>query len=741
MSFHELLYDWAAWGWPRMLNHLWQSTIILLIALAFTSLFKRGPSRLRYAVLLVASAKFLVPSALLVFIVGQVGIDFDGVAVHVRGGWQSAEIIQRVAEPVIEITEMEIAGSEVTQRAQAIRHNEFYCALTLIWVVGCATLLWVWLTRRARLAQNLRGGAEITQGSLYDALERARAKLEIARPVRLLVSPQVIVPGVWRTRRPVIALPQNVASHLSEEEVEAMLMHEMVHVARWDNLASNLNMLLCCLFWFNPLIWLIDRRLLAEREAVCDEKVIELGASASVYAASLLKVFRFSIGWKVAGLSSATGSDLQRRVKNIMAGHTNKSLRARRMLIGLVVTVLLALSTLAGIAGHESAAAAHGEGHPASHALSEGKNSDLASQTPAPKADTKLPAEAVARMIQRLEQAPHVPARYENPIDAPLIITDARVKVISSAESDGPTEDDETYEMITEPRITLTNNTNRRITRLRVSFDMKPVSHDITTLKVPIPPNSIRTVSIGRHSWSNILAAGSAKRLVVRLAGVQFEDGSTWSAMGVEKGGQLDAPRAPEALIEQPTATETTAPTPEPEVAASQSNPLPEDESAEYIPARFVNPPGAPVVITEARTRLGVRPEDNYAAHRFAGTDEITYLPVLTVENTTGQRITRVKLRFKADRGSHAVTFITGPIHPNSTYTVRKSTVISGSARNMSVQILGVRFEDGSVWGSLDSTINARDEFISIPLSISRPGPESTSQPTPRPPRRDGQDN
>ena len=739
MSFHELLYEWTAWGWPRMLNHLWQSTLILLVALAFTSSFKRSPARLRYAVLVVASAKFLVPSALLVFIVGQVGIDFNGVASHVRGGWQSAEIVQRVAEPVIEITEMEIAGFEVTQTAQAIRHNEFYCALTLIWAVGCAVLLCAWLMRRARLAHDLRGGAEITQGGLHDALERARAKLKIARPVKLLVSPQVIVPGVWRTRRPVIALPQNVASHLSEEEVEAMLMHEMVHIARWDNFASNLSMLLCCLFWFNPLVWLIDRRLLAEREAACDEKVIELGASASVYAASLLKVFRFSIGWKVAGLSSATGSDLQRRVKNIMAGHSNKSVRARRMLIGLVATVLFALSTLAGIVGHNSAAAAPGEGHPASHALSEGKTPDLASQTPAPKADTKLPAEAVARMIQRSEQAPHVPARYENPIDAPLIITDARVKVVSSAESDGHTEGDETFELITEPRITLANNTDRRIIGLRLGFYMKPISQDITKLRVSIPPNSIRTVSIERHNWSNILVAGSAKRLVVKVFSVQFEDGGTWGAIGTEHDVKLDAPRAPEAPTEQPPAAESTAPTPRPEGAHQSDVFLPDDESVEYIPARFVNPPGAPIIITEARTRLGVRPEDNYAAHRFAGTDEVTYLPILTVTNTTGQRITRVKLRFKADRESHAVTFISGPIAPHSTYIVRKNTVISGSARNMSVQIVGVRFEDGSVWGSLDSTINGRDEFVSIPLSISRPGPESDSQPTPRPPSRDGQ--
>ncbi len=298
----------------------------------------------------------------------------------------------------------------------------------------------------------------------------------------------------------------------------------------------------------------------------------------------------------------------------------------------------------------------------------------------------------------------------------------------------------EVYEMITEPRITLVNNTDRRITGLRLSFDMKPVSHDITKHRVSFLPHSIRTLSIDRHSWSNILAAGSAKRLVVRVFGVQFEDGGSWGAMGSENGGKLDAPRAPEAPIEQPPATESTAPTPKPEVAPPSGDPLPDDESAEYFPARFVNPPGAPLMITEARTRLGVRPEDSYATRAFAGgTGEITCMPVFVLANTTGQRITSVKLRFKADRESHAVTFVRAMIEPHSSYTFRSNRTMSGSARNMRLQVLGVRFEDGSVWGSLDSTINGRDEYVSIPLSISWPGPESNSQPTPRPPKRDGQ--
>jgi len=115
-------------------------------------------------------------------------------------------------------------------------------------------------------------------------------------------------------------------------------------------------------------------------------------------------------------------------------------------------------------------------------------SSDLPSQTPAPKAETKLPAETIAEMLQKAEQSTHEPARYENPAGAPVVITDARVKVISYTQSHGHTGDDEIYEMVTEPRITLVNNTDRRITGLRLSFDMKPVSHDITKHRVSSRP-------------------------------------------------------------------------------------------------------------------------------------------------------------------------------------------------------------------------------------------------------------
>jgi bla regulator protein blaR1 len=63
------------------------------------------------------------------------------------------------------------------------------------------------------------------------------------------------------------------------------------------------------------MIWLIDRELLAEREAICDEAVVRYSGDARAYAASLWKVAQYGFGWNFAGFSRAAGAALSRRIK------------------------------------------------------------------------------------------------------------------------------------------------------------------------------------------------------------------------------------------------------------------------------------------------------------------------------------------------------------------------------------------------------------------------------------------
>ncbi|HEV8487260.1 MAG TPA: M56 family metallopeptidase, partial [Blastocatellia bacterium] len=347
MTLHEWLADWSRWLWPLLANHLWQATLFSTLAFAAVLLLRRGPSRARYAIWVIVGLKFAVPSALVALLIAAAGFDMSSRPVSPENEADTLAAVSQFTAPVYETSEADAFTGDSGD------HNELYCGLTFVWLSVVTFLFGLWVRRRLLFSQALKAGRAVTSGREAEALDRARTLLGATRRVSLIVSSQVVEPGVWRVLRPAILLPEGMADHLSSAELEAVLAHELIHVARWDNLVSNLHMALCCLLWFHPLLWLIDRRLLVEREQSCDEAVIRLGRGSEVYASSLLKVLRFCLGWKVAGVSYAAGSNLRRRVERIMANHSDGTLRiSHRVVIATVAGLVIGFSIAAGLASY-----------------------------------------------------------------------------------------------------------------------------------------------------------------------------------------------------------------------------------------------------------------------------------------------------------------------------------------------------------------------------------------------------
>jgi beta-lactamase regulating signal transducer with metallopeptidase domain len=339
-STHEWLADFSRWWWIALANHVWQATLfsILVVALICTAL-RRAPASARYRAWAFISVKFALPSALFALLAGASGLDASFLMRHAAESPQGALAVLRVAEPITRIAEPAAPGADA---AAAPRHDETYCALTIIWAAGAALSLWAWTARRRRLARALSVGASAADGRALDALERARARLMSKRDVRLILSSGAAELGVWGALRPLLVLPARVTRELSEEELEAVLVHELAHVERRDNLASNLHMLLCCVFWFHPLVWFVDRRLVAERERACDEEVVRLGVGREAYAAGILKVCRFCLSGQIAGVSRATGASLGKRVEGIMRSNYRASARHRAAVVSVAASLLAA---------------------------------------------------------------------------------------------------------------------------------------------------------------------------------------------------------------------------------------------------------------------------------------------------------------------------------------------------------------------------------------------------------------
>ena len=177
--------------------------------------------------------------------------------------------------------------------------------------------------------------------------------------VRFLVQLAVVCRLAWRGRKlvwhgqRVIALDSGEQpfsffswifvnpEHYSEEELEEIMAHEATHARQrhsWDVVVSEL---LCCLFWFNPAVWLAKRYIRQNLEFLADRAVMRAGFDRKSYQYHLL---RLSYGVGVEQIVNSFNVSLLKR--RIMMMNRKKSGRTGALKYALLFPVagLLVLS-------------------------------------------------------------------------------------------------------------------------------------------------------------------------------------------------------------------------------------------------------------------------------------------------------------------------------------------------------------------------------------------------------------
>jgi uncharacterized protein (TIGR03435 family) len=162
-------------------------------------------------------------------------------------------------------------------------------------------------------------------------------------PVRIMSSAMRLEPGVFGIHRPVLLLPEGITNRLIPAQLEAIVAHELWHVRRRDNLAAAMHMLVEAVFWFHPLVWWIETRLLEERERACDEQVLRF-SEPHVYAEAILNVCKLYLDSRLLCVAGVTGSNLRKRIEAIMTHSITHQ-------VNLSKRLLLAAAGIAAVAG------------------------------------------------------------------------------------------------------------------------------------------------------------------------------------------------------------------------------------------------------------------------------------------------------------------------------------------------------------------------------------------------------
>lgn len=186
------------------------------------------------------------------------------------------------------------------------------------YAIPCALLLLAMLVAIGRLFAMHRRAAVLVEAPWLAALAQAQRRMGFKHGTALLVSDELHSPVSWGMMRPIILL--NPAVIPATDEAEAIIAHELAHVARFDWAKLLLARIACAVFWFNPLVWLLARECHQLREEAADDAVLLSDVADTDYAALLVNAARHdnqALLLAAHGVAPARDS-LKRRITRVL---------------------------------------------------------------------------------------------------------------------------------------------------------------------------------------------------------------------------------------------------------------------------------------------------------------------------------------------------------------------------------------------------------------------------------------
>jgi bla regulator protein blaR1 len=177
-------------------------------------------------------------------------------------------------------------------------------------------------------------------------VQKISAQMGITKPVHVWMSEFITSPVTIGYLKPIILLPVAAINHLSTQQTEAVLLHELSHIKRFDFLINLITRAIQTILYFNPFVNAFAKIIETEREKNCDEIVLQFQYEPHGYASALLaleKAAHTSSHTLAVPASGGKRNDLLTRIETIM-GIRKKPVFSFNKLAGVMAALLCFIS-------------------------------------------------------------------------------------------------------------------------------------------------------------------------------------------------------------------------------------------------------------------------------------------------------------------------------------------------------------------------------------------------------------
>ena len=277
-------------GWT-LLHFLWQGLALAAMAAGVMSLFRSAVVRYWIGVAVLAAMVIAVVSTFVVLRdVARVDArmaERAGVSVgsEIRVDLAKSEGMKAVKAAA------HTMQAEAIHRASQLSENGLPSSSLLFlveaWFAGVVFFSLRTVGGFVMIERMRRKDALSVDPALMDMCQRLQRRLGLDRAIRYLECTWLEAPSVIGWFRPVVMLPVAAVTGLSEEQLEAVIAHELAHIQRFDSFVNVAQIAVETVLFYHPAVWWLNRVIRAERENCCDDTAIALCGNRVEYARAL----------------------------------------------------------------------------------------------------------------------------------------------------------------------------------------------------------------------------------------------------------------------------------------------------------------------------------------------------------------------------------------------------------------------------------------------------------------------
>jgi bla regulator protein BlaR1 len=258
-----------------LLHSLWQGALIVTIVITLLRLTPNRLSNIRYAIASIGLL-LLIGTAAGTFLMLNVSASLTAPIAAVPTSSFFHDNHSTIESPTL---------TSVIDVVAAFIHTNIPFFL-ILWVVGTFAFC-LRVVGGLLYVGRLRREAIVVDGDWSAKLQKLSRQLGISHCVSLASSRSIAAPVVAGIIKPIILIPIGMLTSLSNEQLETIFIHELIHIKRKDFLINLIQSFVEAIFFFNPFSWILSNIIKREREHCCDDAVIKLHGNALAYAHAL----------------------------------------------------------------------------------------------------------------------------------------------------------------------------------------------------------------------------------------------------------------------------------------------------------------------------------------------------------------------------------------------------------------------------------------------------------------------